>query len=646
MSSSPKGQAAGNGGFRWITGNKPDDFKTKDVMQAVRQTAMGSYLKTAKSHAGDKPRANSEASDKSRSSIGSQGGMTPRPMKTPKGKGKSDSEKKSLLPNKPPQPKSNDQSTSNPGTQVARQSTLPQRPIVVPIIAGIRYPFDLYPVPPLFSLGKSLDPFGTMFQSRDARVNVEGLKFKCAIYFGTAGLGKYWIPECLRYPHTFLSTLYMASAYDDVIENRQVESLETAALRQDVIHFVSEHLTNREQCVADHNIIAVSQLILGTVISRMDAGLRFHQDGIATMIRQRGGLGKLGVNGQLASAVSWANLATAVLREDKPTQMYFEYCTSRSTKRYHVDDVIPESPIYQPHGKYVTLERSTKCTKNARKLLDDIRTMMEVFLDTQGSSCPSDISKLANLHKRINRYPSVLKENDWRYEAIRLTAKIQAQAIIDHIPLSAALNRVQSSEVQPAMYSPSIASRSNDSISSTLEIQHVTPVTDCSESPTSGSFGEFYSQQQLGFPFGHRASNSSTQSQRPSFLSVQSSSPDTSPRQWVSAPTSSRTSILQQVRDALEKSGISECWSDMAGVLLWIGLVMGAASNKSDDKIVRRYFSATTIRACIMLCFEHPEAIHSTMLKMTEVVGALSKTPGDAQLVRKDSAVSRKKTKV
>jgi hypothetical protein len=73
---------------------------------------------------------------------------------------------------------------------------------------------------------------------------------------------------------------------------------------------------------------------------------------------------------------------------------------------------------------------------------------------------------------------------------------------------------------------------------------------------------------------------------------------------------------------------------------------MGAASNKSDDKIVRRYFSATTIRACIMLCFEHPEAIHSTMLKMTEVVGALSKKPGDAQLVRKDSAVSRKKTKV
>jgi hypothetical protein len=62
----------------------------------------------------------------------------------------------------------------------------------------------------------------------------------------------------------------------------------------------------------------------------------------------------------------------------------------------------------------------------------------------------------------------------------------------------------------------------------------------------------------------------------------------------------------------------------MAGVLLWIGLVVGAASKESESKIHKKYFSALTMRAGVMLCFEHPEAINSTMVRMTEVVETLS----------------------
>lgn len=82
--------------------------------------------------------------------------------------------------------------------------------------------------------------------------------------------------------------------------------------------------------------------------------------------------------------------------------------------------------------------------------------------------------------------------------------------------------------------------------------------------------------------------------------------------------------LLKDLKDALEKSNISHAWKEMAGVLLWIGLVMGAASHKYEDKLLSKYFSATALRAGIMLCFEHPEAIHSTVLKMTNVVDALS----------------------
>ncbi|CAN9272908.1 unnamed protein product [Alternaria alternata] len=54
------GRSAGSGGFQWVTGNKPDDFKAKHVMQTVRQTAMGSYLQGAKSQKSNKFRSKKE----------------------------------------------------------------------------------------------------------------------------------------------------------------------------------------------------------------------------------------------------------------------------------------------------------------------------------------------------------------------------------------------------------------------------------------------------------------------------------------------------------------------------------------------------------------------------------------------------------
>jgi hypothetical protein len=92
--------------------------------------------------------------------------------------------------------------------------------------------------------------------------------------------------------------------------------------------------------------------------------------------------------------------------------------------------------------------------------------------------------------------------------------------------------------------------------------------------------------------------------------------------------------LLQELRDALGKSDMSNCWDDMAGVLLWIALTAGAASIRSDDKRLRRYFSALAIRVSTFLCFEHPEALHATLLRMMDITEALSK-PEDERSSRK-----------
>jgi len=50
--------------------------------------------------------------------------------------------------------------------------------IVRPALTRISL-FELEPIPSLRCLGSGLDPFGTMFQSRNHRVNVERLKYQC-----------------------------------------------------------------------------------------------------------------------------------------------------------------------------------------------------------------------------------------------------------------------------------------------------------------------------------------------------------------------------------------------------------------------------------------------------------------------------------
>lgn len=53
-------------------------------------------------------------------------------------------------------------------------------PIVRPaIVDNCESLFNKIVIPQLYSLGEGLEPFGTMFASRDVRVNLEGLKHIC-----------------------------------------------------------------------------------------------------------------------------------------------------------------------------------------------------------------------------------------------------------------------------------------------------------------------------------------------------------------------------------------------------------------------------------------------------------------------------------
>lgn len=514
-------------------------------------------------------------------------------------------------------------------------------------------PYDQHPPPLFVSIGTAIDPFKTMFQSSHPHVSVEQLKGKCSEYFGTKGLGIYWIPLALSHAHTFLGTLCLATAYNDVISGLDGTSLATIALRQEVIHYVSGNMTDPRKNLADHNFMAVIQLIISEIIGREGSSLQYHEMGMVAMIENRGGLERLGLEGRLASSITWVSMASSILREDIPRTVYVDYCLLHSRKDYANTATVPESPLYRPQcrSSFNTLEKSPDCSPQARDLISNMWDMIERFLD-DAKQTRRNSESLDNIHRRITNFLPISRhgtrqKKDWRYEVIRITATILSTAIINRVPLS----RVSVSGLMypPPLYTSMGASMSSESLVSPRDPRRISAseytlspyAVNTTSLPFQNSPNWYHSSMT------HRPSDSSMSIHRPSFSSGSrnpsdstsfalpsiSSTTSTSSDNYFPDQTaqyySDTNSLLEELKEAIERSNLSQCWSDksnvsqcwseMAGVLLWIGLVAGAATKDSKNRKLARYFSAITMRSGIVLCFEHPEAINATVYRMSQV---------------------------
>jgi hypothetical protein len=602
-------------------------------MTIVRKKAMDSFLKDNKNdprpRRSDRQRLNSHDSSGTHTSVGSDEATANavQSQEVPEShKGQGTTRRQRQVSANTPAPGNRNRKSSNPERQLVHprksvDNLPPLGPIVVPMRNNIKLPYDVQIPPPFVSLGKAVDPFQTMFQSSFPQVSVETLKFHCARFFGTRAMGQHWIPTVLSSAPTFLSTLCIASSHYDAIHERGTESVETMALRIEVVHLIGQSILNPTEKVGDQNIATLIQLIVSEMIGRDEFSLAFHERGIEAMVRVRGGLNQLGINGHLANTISWSLLESAILQEKEPRPMFVEYCAAHSSKVYPTTTTIPESPIYCPRGRFMTVQSSPRCNANTLKLLNDIRTMTDLFLlDSKRSS--KDTKSIVNLHSKITtEYPSIselrktviLTHEDWRYEAIRITAIIQATAMLERVPLSRAVVHVSKQRKPSSIYASSIASHSSESLVSYMDPRH--------DSFTSSTVSPPYAWS----PSTTQPTDPGSCSARPSFSSSSSSSLDhlQFPRATTLAADDPH-SLLTSLKLVIQNSDLSNCWSEMAGVLMWIGLTIGAASRTSEDKALKKWFSALPIRASVLLCFEHPQAVNSTLLKMSEIIQALS----------------------
>lgn len=583
-------------GLLFITGTSLEDFKSRKNMTSVRKKAMGSYLRDRKPREPHQEQHGRSSIDSagSRSSVGSdQQDVISSSEAIRFINGDSNRRKSSqstAFTSSPEVTRRTPESQVSRLPRITMDFVLPSAPIVIPSRTGIPLPYDETSPKPFQSIGKPLDPFRTMFQASHPQVSVEELKFHCSRSFGTKAMGMHWIPTLVKSPHAFLSTLCIASAHYDAINERAIESVQTLALRQEVMHLISQSLLNPQTRGDDFNVVALTQLIASEIIAGEDMALDFHETGIEAMVTQRGGMGQLGVNGRLAATLSWVSLESAILREAKPRPQYLEHAAAMSTRSYPNTATIPESPLYCPRSEFETLKRSSRCSSQVVDLLKDMRMMMDLFLHETKQSRHNSLS-LKNIHRKITtQYPpmselqkgSALTPNDWRYEVIRITAVLTATAILQRMPLSEALAHVAETERE----------RASETVSSTPTTDTLTPRQD---SPLTLLTNPF--------TFSPSTPTRYTSISRPS--------------------TKSTTSLLTHLKTALSHSNLSDCWADMAGVLLWAALTAGAASRRADSKVLRKWFKALVMRVSIVLCFEHPEAMCASLLRMGDLIGAL-----------------------
>jgi hypothetical protein len=193
-------------------------------------------------------------------------------------------------------------------------------------------------------------------------------------------MARHWYPVLLSSPLTFLASLLPTAAYQDAILERDIESVEVSLLRQEVMHGLGKNMSSPGNLASDQTIATLAQLILSEIIGAQAISLAIHEGGMERLIEVRGGIDRLGGDGFLASLISWSGLATSILREDKPRHFYVDYSTSRSTKEYRQNAALPESPLFQPQGRFETLRRSHLYKKELIDILEDLKAMIGTFL--------------------------------------------------------------------------------------------------------------------------------------------------------------------------------------------------------------------------------------------------------------------------
>ncbi|KXT02756.1 hypothetical protein AC578_5445 [Pseudocercospora eumusae] len=463
-------------------------------------------------------------------------------------------------------------------------------------------PESIPPLPsdPRSALGSNLQPFSSCWPAlQDPSLNVEELKWSCSRKFGSRGIAKDWVPTLLKSRHAFLSTICISASHDDIMlralqtpqERAPFGSEQRMKIRSEVLQLINQALADPQMQTADSTLVAVLHVLNSEIMGCDDSIMRIHQEGLHNLVRQRGGLDRLGVDGQLASILTITMYIISALRETEPHADFIKYGSRKRTKPANNQNQLPESPVYCRPAGFLAIKRSISQSSPTYNLLESLRHLTHAFVRGTASNFVTpltpvhvravwdqDPNTIVSLKHKIFGFPcceSIADSFDcmsdkYTYESLRRVALVYALALADEIPFSKAASQL-------AM------------------IDH----TNVSSLPV--------------YPVGENAA--STQRDGMSWHLL--------------------------IKSALIRTNMSDCWGHMAGVLFWMALIAAACANPDspsnkprrelspEQEEGRKWLAAIVVRCSIVLSFEYGGAILETLKRMVGIEQALAKAEAE-----------------
>ncbi|TKA76038.1 hypothetical protein B0A55_05113 [Friedmanniomyces simplex] len=297
-----------------------------------------------------------------------------------------------------------------------------------PLVPGISGRFrnyaylgtDAEEVPfPLHHLGGDLNPFDTWPTFDDPSLNVNELKWSCSKRFGSRGIADYWVPTLLKARHAFLSTIAISSCHDDIMrrsarppgQRPKHESVQRARVRQEVTSMINQSMSDPQMQTSDATMVAVVHLLNAEIMGCDDHFMRVHQQGLSAM-------------------------------DCRP---------------------LPESPVYfRPLG-YRTIYKVFAPESHVSQILELARRLTAIFeTEVLPNQSPSEENSHTHHQDQTNSEQLLavtaaaifirpaaedlsfaLPSESYTYEAIRLTARLYAHALLRRIPFSRAAQELQ-----------------------------------------------------------------------------------------------------------------------------------------------------------------------------------------------------------
>ena len=435
-------------------------------------------------------------------------------------------------------------------------------------------------------LGSNIQPFDCWPTLGDPTLSVEQLKWSCSRHFGSYGISQHWIPELLKAKHAFLSTICISASHDDIMmrgqqaphERKPYGSTDRLKVRSEVLGLINQALADPAMQTTDATLMSVLHVLNSEIMGCDDRIMRIHQHGLDDLVKERGGLGKLGIDGQLASILTITMFLISALRETEPDPIYARYARQHRAVSHNTSRQIPESPLYVRPTGYETIKRAVQETSPTFHLLELLRRIPAAFLQEENNplgALPGAISSVTSLRDQIFALPSSdtlafpSTHTRCQYEALRLTALVYSHALASRIPFSSASAQLS------RVYNSSTA--------------HCNLSSDHLHNSDIGSLS------------------------------------------W---------HIL--IKTALIRTNLSDCWGHMAGVLFFITLIAGACANPDSDcnksrrelsveeEEGRKWLAAITVRCSIVLSFEFGEVVLETLKRLVSIERVLGEGGGSS----------------